>query len=59
MTEMETGAWALWHPDEGFGDRVEVYSEMDIACECRDIRTEAEGDGWKVVPVRVVRVDHT
>lgn len=58
--ETNVGAWALWHPERGFGDDVTVHAEMDVACEERNLRrTEADGRDWRVVPVRVVRVDNT
>lgn len=60
MTEMERGAWALWHPTEGFGRLVYVSADMDHACVDRDVkRIETGDDAWKVVPVRIARVDHT
>lgn len=60
MVEMEKGAWAIWHPEKGFGHYVNVNTEIDDACTDRNARGVLEGDDrWKVVPVRVVRVDHT
>lgn len=60
MTEAEIGAWAVWHPTEGFGSTVYVSKNMDLAVIDRNDKRALDGDDrWKVVPVRVVRVDHT
>ena len=58
MAEMMRDAWAVWHPDKGFGRLLYVNADMDHACTDRDAKEIEDGDKrWKVVPVRVVRVD--
>lgn len=60
MTEMERGAWALWHPEKGFGHYIHVQTQMDDAVNDRKVQIDLDSDErWKVVPVRVFRVDHT
>jgi hypothetical protein len=60
MTATECGAWALWHPEEGFGEYLNARLRMDDAVADRNVRVVAsDDDRWKVVPVRVYRVDHT
>lgn len=60
MTETDIGAWAVWHPTEGFGPVLYVNRDMDAAVFDRNEKRDLHGDErWKLVPVRVVRVDHT
>ena len=58
--QLDCGAWALWHPQHGFGQYVHVQSHMEDAVADRKAQIELEADElWRVVPVRVSRVDHT
>jgi hypothetical protein len=60
MTPTECGGWALWHPEQGFGQYLNVSNHMDDAVTERKLRVGLyDDDRWKVVPVRVVRVDYT
>lgn len=60
MRETERGAWAIWHPTKGFGHYINVNTEIDDAKADLDARCILEDDDlWKIVPVRVYRVDHT
>lgn len=59
-TATECGGWALWHPIKGWGHYLSVDTYMEDAVENRKCRVELDGDDrWKVVPVKVLRVDHT
>ncbi len=58
--EKERSVWAIWHPVKGFGHYVNVNTEIDDAkVDCGARRIEDGDDQWKIVPVRIARVDHT